>query len=98
MTAILWSAAAVVAGYALGRLRPLRRASNWAACVHVTGRWEQRRYRWPAYAVMVVGIAAHPVRSYRNLQSWRKPTSRRTTDKPLQVNRPHREDTDHATR
>jgi hypothetical protein len=91
VTAVL-IAAVLAAGYGLGRLRPARRAVDWAAWVNVTSRWEHRRYRWPALAVMVVDVAAHPIRSYRNVRSWREPYERRTTDREITVNRPHRGD------
>lgn len=79
-----------IVGYWLGRIRPIHRALDWAVGVNVTSRWERRRYRWPALAIMLIGVVAHPIRSYRNVRSWREPYKPRTTDRPLTVNRPHR--------
>jgi len=80
-----WIALALAAGYAMGRLRPARRASGWAAWVAVTSRQEQRRYRWPALAIMCIDIFVHPVRSYRNIRNFK---SRSTERRPAPALRP----------
>ncbi len=68
-------AAALAVGYTLGRARLGHRASDWAAETHESAaEWALYRYRWPSLAVMAVEIAwlvaAHPVQSWRNWQSW----------------------------
>jgi hypothetical protein len=70
----LWTAAAAAAallavGYALGRLRPARRASDWANWKKCDQSMRRHSFRW--WAVFVVlsvenltWLAAHPVQGW----------------------------------
>ncbi|WP_328721765.1 hypothetical protein OHT52_21240 [Streptomyces sp. NBC_00247] len=74
MTAALVAAAALAAGYGLGRYRPGTRCLDWAEGALDKGR--RHPAWWVAQLVFAVALAwtwtVHPRRSAANVRAWRK--------------------------
>jgi hypothetical protein len=96
MTAALFAAAALAAGYALGRIRPAHRASDWAHWLpYSTPPVTRRNYRfWLAQPVYAAEIARMFVTGpRRTVHLWRH-----RNDPPPPLGPPLRVDHDWAAR
>ncbi|MFF1358798.1 hypothetical protein [Streptomyces sp. NPDC058297] len=71
-------AAALLAGYALGRYQPGPRLLSWAETATAPG-WRTWKF-WPAAPIIVAALAwifaMHPRRTLANMRSWKNPTAR----------------------
>ncbi|MFG2979458.1 hypothetical protein ACGFYY_41540 [Streptomyces sp. NPDC048331] len=94
---VVTAAAALAAGHLLGRLRPWRRAGNWAADqVRFTGAWVRGRAGQQA-AVVLVHVVTAPRTSWRIMHApatdTRAPTPVRDPDWAAQRTRTDQGDT-----
>ncbi|MCT2591112.1 hypothetical protein LHJ74_14540 [Streptomyces sp. N2-109] len=73
LTLAISAAAALAAGYVLGRIRPARRASDWAWCTIRRSAVTRNTWRWwatqPVFGVEIVLLLA--TRPRATVRAWR---------------------------